>query len=105
MVVLRADVALWATDEVSKRGATLQINFARYSVANSQKLRPGDRVRIPFGKRAFAKCTAARQQPRAAVPKNSLGRVVSCANGYYTVSIDGGGSTCKLRRSDVELLA
>lgn len=101
--MIRADVALWATDEVSKRGAALQISLARRAVAGSQKLKPGDLVRIPHGKRAFAKCATARQQARVAVSKNSCGRVVSCANGYYTVSLEG-ESTCKFRRSELQLL-
>jgi len=66
-------------------------------------VKPGDLVRIPHGKRAFAKCATARQQARVAVSKNSCGRVVSCANGYYTVSLEG-ESTCKFRRSELQLL-
>ena len=103
VVVLRADVALWASDEVSKHGAALQVSLARRTVAEAQKLKPGDRVRIPHGKRAFASCASSRQQPRAAVPKNSCGQVVSCANGYYTVLLEG-ESTCKFRRSELQLL-
>lgn len=103
VVVLRADVALWSTDDLSQRGAELQVSLAKRTAADCQRLQPGDRVRIPFGKRAFAQCTTAKQQARAAVVENSSGRVVSCANGYYTVSLDGGG-TCKFRRSELELL-
>lgn len=103
MVVLREDVALWSTDDVSRRGAELQVSLAKRTVADCQKLQPGDRVRIPLGKRAFAECTAAKQQARAAVAENSSGRVVNCANGYYTVSLEG-GDTCKFRRSELELL-
>lgn len=103
MVVLRADVALWASDEVSKRGAALQASLARRAVADVQKLKPGDRVRIPHGKRAFTSCATGRQQARAAVAKNSSGRVVSCSNGYYTVSLEG-ETMCKFRRSELQLL-
>jgi hypothetical protein len=101
VVVLRADVALWATDDISQRGAALQVDLARHTTINRPKLEPGDPVRIPFG-------SGLRRQRangnREAVAKNSLGKVVSCANGYYTVALQGGSATGKFRRSELELL-